>query len=204
MNKYINEPSKSWTTFVRIGRIAGSASLGTMLLLSSVAADCDSDNQSQSVIIHYVQKVNSDLYDTDPTGSSHTTTNGGNAVYYITEIQNPSNGKMFNFEPERLYYYNQSSGSRNNAWSQSWAYSALEALGSLAAQSTTIDPGITRTAIGCIAVPIGSDPIGMYHYSLRYDNKPDNDSIILLEDSGDSIPNVPLSPDELKKQCLKQ
>ena len=67
------------------------------------------------VIIHYAQRVNSDLFDSDPTGSPHTTTGGGNSLFYITKIENPANGKPFNFKSSRLFVSNQSNG---GGWSQ--------------------------------------------------------------------------------------
>ena len=166
------------------------ASYAVLLALIGTAA-CT----KHPVIIHYAQRVNSDLYDSNPTGSPHTTTSGGNTVFYITKIENPANGKTFHFKPSRVYI-----GSPSNAgWSQSWAYTAV---GSWRAQDVTIDPGTSKTNVGCVAVPTGSEADG-HTWFMLYDSSKEDDSV-LGDRAGDAnvkTKNVLLSPAELQAQC---
>jgi hypothetical protein len=161
------------------------------LLVLVGAAACN----THPVIIHYAQRVNSDLYDTNPTGSPHTTTSGGNTVFYITKIENPSDGKTFHFKPSRVYLGNPS----NAGWSQSWAFTAV---GPWRAQDMTIDPGTSKTNVGCVAVPTGS-AAGEFTYFLLYDSSKDNDSVLgdRAGDPNTKTKDVLLSPAELQARC---
>jgi hypothetical protein len=143
------------------------------------------------------QRVNSDLYDTDPTsGQPHTTTSGGNSLFYITKIENPSNGKTFHFKPSRLFVSDKRNG---GGWTQSWAYTAI---GPWRAQDVTVAPGASKTNLGCVAVPVGAEA-KKFAYFMLYDSSIDNDSVLLTRagEAKANVEDVMLSPAAFPPRC---
>ena len=187
-----NEPTESLMPSARIhstliGRLAPYAIL--LVLIGTAACN------KHPVIIHYAQRVNSDLYDTNPTGSPHTTTSGGNTVFYITKIENPADGKTFHFKPSRVYIANPA----NAGWSQSWAYTAV---GPWRAQDVTVNPGTSKSNVGCVVVPTGSEANG-YTFFMLYDSSKEGDSVVgdRAGNANQTVKDVMLSPAELQQRC---
>lgn len=67
-----------------------------------------------TVILHYRQPANCYLFDSNPTGSPHTTTSAGSGMflfYDIVSIENKASGaKDFNFDPAKLFANGDSKG----------------------------------------------------------------------------------------------
>lgn len=84
-----------------------------VILLGSVGGLFLSACQN-TVILHYRQPANCYLFDTDPTGSPHTTTSAGSGMflfYDIVSIENKASGaKDFSFDPAKLYANGDSKG----------------------------------------------------------------------------------------------
>lgn len=152
--------------------------------------------QKHPVIIHYAQRVNSDLFDSDPTGSPHTTTGGGNSLFFITKIENPAGGKVFHFKPSRLFIGQKTNG---GGWTQSWAFSAV---GPWKAGDATVAPGSSKTNVGCVAVPTGTEA-GKFAWFMLYDSAVEDDSVLLTREgpAEANVQDIMLSPGAFAAHC---
>lgn len=145
---------------------------------------------SNTATIHYDEVATCYLFDSDPTGSPHTTTASGNGlfvIYKVTSIENKASGaKDFNFTPHKVY-----SSGQNLANSQSFDY--LLQL----AQPKTVAKGTTATNLGKLIVDAVADPKTdqKADFPLYY-NSSDGESVLLVRDNRDAKPKFldPCSP----------
>jgi hypothetical protein len=151
-------------------------------------------NNTSPTIIHYQQIANSDLWDSNPSGSPHDTSGAGESLFLITEISTPAQGETLNFTPKRLYISDPNDG----GWTQTWAY-LIDS--SVKAMDVTIAPGASKMNLGCVAVPTDR-PASNDILHLFYDSTA-TESVLLARDGDPSAPvqDVQFSPDEIKQLC---
>ena len=132
---------------------------------------------ANTVTIHYDQVATCYVFDSNPTGSPHTTTQSGNGlfvIYKIKSIDNTSSGaKDFNFTPSKVY-----SGNQNIANNQSFDY--LLQL----AQPKTVAKGTTANDLGKIIIDTTADPKTdqKANFPLLY-NSGSGESVLLARDN---------------------
>ena len=153
---------------------------------------------SNTVTVHYTQPANCYLFDSDPTGSPHTTTSAGQAMfkfYKITSIQNgASDPKDFNFDPKKLFT-NSTVGSNTV---QSFAGGPSFSFKVTTAKATVIPKGATVNGLGRVVVAVATDTPQSEktaQTNLLYKSS-NGESVLMVRDAG---PNPvfldPCSPD---------
>lgn len=143
-----------------------------------------------TVTLHYDESATCYLFDSDPTGSPHTTTSSSNGlfvIYKINSIDNTKSGaKDFNFTPAKVY-----SGSQNFANNQSFDY--LLQL----AQPKTVPKGSVANNVGKIIINSSADPKKdqQANFPLYY-NSSSGESVLLVRDNINTPPPFldPCSP----------
>lgn len=158
-------------------------------LLAGIAMLCLA-GCSNTVTVHYDQAATCFLFDSNPTGSPHTTTSSANGlfvIYKIKSIDNTSSGaKDFTFDPSKVY-----SGSQNMANSQSFDY--LLQL----AQAKTVAKGTVANNLGKLIIDTTADPKKdqKADFPLRY-NSASGESVLLVRDNPNAAPPFldPCSP----------
>lgn len=168
---------KAFGIRIMFGAVAGTA----MLCL----AGC-----SNTVTVHYDQVATCYLFDSNPTGSPHTTTSSNNGlfvIYKINSIDNTSSGAQdFNFAPSKVY-----SGSQNFANNQSFDY--LLQL----AQPKTVAKGTVANGLGKLIIDTTANPKTdqKANFPLLY-NSGSGESVLLVRDNPNAAPPFldPCSP----------
>jgi len=111
---------------------------------------------SNTATIHYKQPASCYIFDSDPTGSPHTTTSAGNGMFEffdITSIENKASGaKDFNFMPNKLFANSTVGGNTvNNAPGASFSFLIQTA------QPKLIPKGTTVNGLGRIVINVAAD-----------------------------------------------
>ncbi|GLQ91175.1 hypothetical protein [Dyella acidisoli] len=148
---------------------------------------------ANTVTIHYNQSATCSLFDSNPTGSPHTTTQSSNGlfvIYKVTSVVNTSSGAQdFNFNPSKVY-----NGNQNFANNQSFDY--LLQL----AQPKTVAKGTTANDLGKLIIDTTADPNNdrKADFPLRY-NSGQGESVLLVRDNPNTPPPFldPCSPSNI-------
>jgi hypothetical protein len=147
-------------------------------------------------IIHYSQPANAFVFDSDPTGTPHTTTSAGDglfAFYCINKIENTdTNAAPFTFAASKVFALNDPANRPGNASFSNQVQTAPA--------TKTVPAHTTSQPLGriVIAVPGVADPKALkVMLNLNY-NSSGSDSVLMVRDGGSSPPPVkfldPASP----------
>lgn len=148
---------------------------------------------ANTVTIHYDQAATCYLFDSNPTGSPHTTTASGNGlfvIYKINSVQNTASGAQdFNFNPAKVY-----NGNQNFANNLSFDY--LLQL----AQAKTVPKGTTANNLGKLIIDSTANPKTdqKADFPLRY-NSSSGESVLFVRDNQNAAPPFldPCSPSNI-------
>jgi len=149
------------------------------------------------VTIHYSQPANAYIFDSDPTGSPHTTTSAGSgmfAFYCINQIENnDTNAKDFKLDLSKIRANNDPSNVPGNT---SFNFQVQTAPNTLAVPAHTTSGNVGRIVI---QVTGAGDPASLktQMFNLNY-NSSKGESVVIVRDGGSSPPPVkfldPVSP----------
>lgn len=131
-------------------------SFARAILLASIAS-AGLSACSNTAIIHYTQPANCYLFDSDPTGSPHTTTSAGNGMfefYKITAIDNKaSNAADFHFDPAKIFTRSTVNGNSVDSFAGGPSFSFKVTT----AKPTTVAKGTSAANLGRIVINVASD-----------------------------------------------
>jgi len=166
------------------------------LLLAAAGALALAGCAGNLAIIHYSQPANAYLFDSDPTGSPHTTTSAGTgmfAFYCLNSIDNTDkNAATFNFDLSKVFVPNDPGNIPGNT--------SFNYLVQTAPATKSVPAHTTSGALGRIVIDVaGAGDPGSKNafFNLSYKSS-GGESVLLVRDGGNTPPPVkfldPVSP----------